>query len=100
MQPRRCGLIDLVRRVESDLLLPFTNKSLTFRHLKDTSPAVSLRVLALTECDVFHLPEHRGLTQAIGSLVTPELIIPESNSNDILRSIRLFLNPDNLSVAN
>ena len=99
MQPRRCGLIDLVRRVESDLLLPFTNKPLTFRHVKDTSPAVSLHVLALTECDVFHFHESRGLTQAIGSLVTPELIIPESYSSGILRSIRLFLNPDNLSVA-
>ena len=82
-----------------DLLPPFSNKSPTFRYLKDIGSATSLRSLALTEYHIFHLPWSARLAQATSSLVTLELIDPEGASSDILQFICLFPNLDNLSVV-
>ena len=96
---RRYGLIGYIRRIEMDLLPPFSNKSPTFRYLKDVGSTTSLRSLALTEYHIFHFPVSTRLAQATSSLVTLELINPEGASSDILLFICLFPNLDNLSVV-
>ena len=96
---RRYGLINYIRRIELDLLPPWSNKSPTFRYLDDMGPATSLRALALTEYTVFQLPGSTRLAQAASSIVTLELINPEGTSSDIIRFICLFPNLDNLSVV-
>ncbi|KAF9647234.1 hypothetical protein BDM02DRAFT_3270401 [Thelephora ganbajun] len=96
---RRYELIGYIRRIELDLLPPFTNKSPTFRYLKDMGPATSLHALALTDYHVFYLPESTRLAQAAPLLVTLELINPEGSPSDILQFICLFPNLDNLLVV-
>jgi hypothetical protein len=95
---RRNGLIDYIRRIELDLLPPFSYKSPTFRYLKDMGTATSLRALVLTEYNLFHLPDTTRLAQATFSLVTLELTQPGGSSSDILQFICMFPNLDNLSV--
>ena len=97
---RRYGLIDYIRRIELDLLPPYSKNSPTFRYLKDMGPATSLRALALTDYTIFNSSETPRLAQATASLVTLELINPEGTSTDILKFICLFPNLDNLSVVN
>jgi len=96
----RCyGLINYIRRIELDLLPPYTNRSPTFWYLKDMGRATSLRALALTEYNLFYLSESTRLAQTTSSLVTLELTNPGGASNDILQFICLFPNLDNLSVV-
>ena len=96
---RRYGLTNYIRRIELDLLPPYTGRSPTFWYLKDMSRATSLRALALTEYNVFHLSESTRLAQATSSLVTLELTNPGGASSDIIQFICLFPNLDNLSVV-